>query len=197
MDKRENPFVIVSNISKFGALRGSTARLNGARETGLTVMLAWISYFLPFFPINLQLSSSTLAATIWNRSWFFEKKPSSVRISCLRVFKHAIWATNWEFSGPNRAGNWDFHNFTAPKLFLFFALFTPYTLLQNGCHLYTSTLSLSVARERTDLLGTARGQSEPFGDQVCIELTGLLGVFFWTFFLSKGPHYVSVEAWFL
>lgn len=66
-------------------------------------MFAWISYFFPFFPINLQLNSSTLADTIWNRSWFLEKNPSNVLISCLRVFRHAIRLTNWEFRTPNNA----------------------------------------------------------------------------------------------
>lgn len=34
----------------------------------LTVMLAWMSYFLPLFDINLHVNSSTLAFTIWKRS---------------------------------------------------------------------------------------------------------------------------------
>ena len=57
----------------------------------LTVILAWISYFFPFLPTNLQLSSSTLADIIWNLSWLFGKTDSRVLISCLRVFKQAIW----------------------------------------------------------------------------------------------------------
>lgn len=60
------------------------------RHMTLTVILACISYFFPFLPTNLQLSSSTLADIIWNLSWLLGKTDSSVLISCLRVFRQAI-----------------------------------------------------------------------------------------------------------
>lgn len=53
-------------------------------------MLAWMSYNFPFLPINLQVSSSTLACKIRKRSWLFVNIRSKVFISSLRVFKHAI-----------------------------------------------------------------------------------------------------------
>lgn len=53
-------------------------------------MLAWISYFLPDFATNRQVSSSTLAATTW-KSWSdFGKAFSSTLISCFNVVKQAI-----------------------------------------------------------------------------------------------------------
>lgn len=72
----------------------------------LTVIFAWISYFFPFLPINRQLSSSTLADTIWKRSWFLGNIDSNVRISCLSVFRQAIgplW-NNLESLGTRTAG---------------------------------------------------------------------------------------------
>lgn len=72
----------VANDSWTGGLKG---------DDRLTVMLACISYFFPFLPMNLQLSSSTLADTIWNRSWFLLNIDSNVLISCLSVFRQAIW----------------------------------------------------------------------------------------------------------
>lgn len=109
------------------------------RQT-LTVMLACISYFLPFFPMNRQLSSSTLAVTIWNRSWFFENTDSNVLISCLRVFRQAIWlvvsryrtilAMVWGWSPPHKIlNNTNLHGWD--EMFALIKPFTPYTH-QNG-----------------------------------------------------------------
>lgn len=56
----------------------------------LTVMLAWISDFFPYFPMNLHVNSSTLAETTWNRSWVLVKTDSRVRISSLRLLRQAI-----------------------------------------------------------------------------------------------------------
>lgn len=60
------------------------------RVTILTVILAWMSYFLFVLEINRQVNSSTLAATTWNSSSVLGNAFSSTRISCLRVFKHAM-----------------------------------------------------------------------------------------------------------
>lgn len=49
-----------------------------------------MSYFLFVLEINRQVNSSTLAATTWNSSSVFGNAFSSTRISCLRVFKHAM-----------------------------------------------------------------------------------------------------------
>ena len=59
-------------------------------KNGLTVIFAWISYFLPFFEMNRHVSSSTLALTIWKSSWLLLNSRSSVFISCFKLLRQAI-----------------------------------------------------------------------------------------------------------
>jgi hypothetical protein len=64
----------------------------------LTVIFAWMSYFLPFFVINRQVNSSTLALMIWNRSWLLGKSFSRSFISNFKLFKQiAIISINFTF----------------------------------------------------------------------------------------------------
>lgn len=81
----------------------------------LTVILACISYFFPFLPTNLQLSSSTLADIIWNLSWLLGKTDSRVLISCLRVFRQAIWGAERECRTPNFSAALILKNTANPK----------------------------------------------------------------------------------
>lgn len=72
-------------------IRNRSSTMLNIHFNALTVILACISYFFPFLPTNLQLSSSTLADIIWNLSWLFGKTDSRVFISCFNVFRQAIW----------------------------------------------------------------------------------------------------------
>lgn len=56
----------------------------------LTVILAIISYFFPFFVINLQHNSSTDADIIWKTGWLLVNVFFNVFISSFRVNRHAI-----------------------------------------------------------------------------------------------------------
>lgn len=59
----------------------------------LTVILACISNFLPLRLINLQVSSSTEAAVIWNTSWPLGNNDSKVLMSCFKLFRQAMIKT--------------------------------------------------------------------------------------------------------
>lgn len=137
-------------------------------STQLTVIFAWISYFLPFFPINLQLSSSTLADTIWKRSWFLEKKLSNVRISCFNVFKHAIRLRDWRFWDPNYNQQFSFT--------LYFN-----TILRDLCTPWTNQNGRSLWLLRKDLIGDKRWQSGFVVLSICIDNKGI--AFFVLFYL--------------
>lgn len=67
-----------------------TEKLHESNRTILTVILAWISNFLPFRLINLQVSSSTEAAVIWNTSCPLGKRDSNVLISCFKLLRQAM-----------------------------------------------------------------------------------------------------------
>lgn len=58
-------------------------------------MFAWISNFFPFRHINLQVSSSTDAAVIWNSSWPLGNRLSSVLISCFKLLRQAMLQAKW------------------------------------------------------------------------------------------------------
>lgn len=43
-----------------------------------TGIVAWMSYFLPFLPINRHVNWSVAACDIWKRSWFFGNTSLSI-----------------------------------------------------------------------------------------------------------------------
>lgn len=83
-----------------------------------TVIFAWISCFLPFNPVNLQVISSKLALNTWNITLllfgFLGNTLWIVFISCFNVFRQAIisrsnlptWLTGTNFIGFRKHGSW-------------------------------------------------------------------------------------------
>lgn len=88
----ENFFLWVMNSRKDKKnLMWRKKKLNFGKNRKLTVILAMISYFLPFFVINLQHNSSTDADRIWKTGCEQLKVFFKFFISSFKVIKHAIF----------------------------------------------------------------------------------------------------------